>query len=325
MCPGCTTASSSKRVQQRRDRRQQRPGVAARAGRCARSSPGRARRRRAGRRALLVGGREGHVAGAVAGREEDVDLAARRARAARRPASGHVGVVGLERAEAGPGHVAHDVGQDRRLDRRAVDGRAGRPRDRARRRRRGRSACASGGSRRGRRRASAIAVEQAVGLLAGVDEHRAVVAVAAHEVGVLGQRADGEQRTSTSVPAGALGGALLRALAPAVEREVGEVAERDVEEQDEAAERDRLGTGRLKTRLTRTTKMTAAIAARVIDALPRRRLVHPGQALLAGLLLGRRAGRAALVGLARAPRRSRRRSRGASCGACASSGPRRSA
>ena len=36
-------------------------------------------------------------------------------------------------------------------------------------------------------------LEQAVGLLAGIDQDGAVVAVEAHEVGVLGQRPDGER------------------------------------------------------------------------------------------------------------------------------------
>ena len=77
MCPGCTTASSSKRSRSVRDRRQQRPA----------SPPGRSvqadralEQHVAGeqvRRAVLVGGGEGHMAGAVAGRRQHLQLQAR--------------------------------------------------------------------------------------------------------------------------------------------------------------------------------------------------------------------------------------------------------
>ena len=70
--------------QRRRSRRQSVGAVAARAGRCARSSPGRARRPRT---ALLAGDRVGHVAGAVAGGEDARRCRSRRARGARRPST----------------------------------------------------------------------------------------------------------------------------------------------------------------------------------------------------------------------------------------------
>src|SRR3954471_3654977 len=106
------------------------------------------------------------------------------------------------------------------------------------------------------------------------------------------------ERTSTSVRATALGGALLRALAPAVEREVGEVAERDVEEQHEAAERDRLRDRALEDEADQHHEDDRRDGRAGGRALPGRGLVQPRQPLVPGLVLGRRGRRAALVGLA---------------------------
>ena len=106
------------------------------------------------------------MAGAVAGREEHLDVQAGEPQPL---AAGErvLGLVALERAEPGR-HPAHDVGEHRALDLRAVDGRAG-------------------GARDGRDRADVVevavrdqdrldlhaerldALEQPLGLLAGVD------------------------------------------------------------------------------------------------------------------------------------------------------------
>ena len=78
----------------------------------------------------LVGDRVGDVAGAVARREDHVDLHPRELELL---AAGHrvIGVIALVRAEAGPGNERVDVGEDRRLDLRAPDRRARRLRDRS--------------------------------------------------------------------------------------------------------------------------------------------------------------------------------------------------
>ncbi len=83
-----------------------------------------------GARGVRARGRDrvGDVTGAVAGREEHVDVEAgeRQTLAA---GDGVLGLVALERAEAGR-HEAHHVGEQRALDLGAVDGRAGRARER---------------------------------------------------------------------------------------------------------------------------------------------------------------------------------------------------
>ena len=145
---------------------------------------------------LLVGDRVGDVPGAVAGDEVDVDLQARERQVL---AAGDrlVGVVALERAEAGPGDVGHDVGQDGDLDLRAVHGRAG-------------------GAGHGRHRPDVVEVavgyedrldrdaeraggrQQPLGLLAGIDHDRRDAGASlrgaggAHDVAVLLHWPDGE-------------------------------------------------------------------------------------------------------------------------------------
>ncbi len=110
------------------------------------------------------------MAGAVSGREDHVELQAGETEALA-AADGVLGLVALERPEPGR-HPAHDVGQQRPLDLGAVDGRAGRA-----------------GHRRDRADVVEVAVreedrldldvqrvdrlQQPLGLIAGVDDHRA--------------------------------------------------------------------------------------------------------------------------------------------------------
>jgi hypothetical protein len=143
----------------------------------------------AGEDRVLAPDRVGDVAGAVSRREDDVELQPGQLQGL---AAGHglVGVVALVGAEPGPGDEGHDVGEDRHLEPRAVDGRPG---------------------RRRHRRDGADVVEVAVGeqdrldlahrtgggedplrLLAGVDDKHAVVALAPHQEAVLGNRPDRE-------------------------------------------------------------------------------------------------------------------------------------
>ena len=126
MWPGYTTVSSGQRLEQRRDRAHQRRVVAARqVGAADRALE----QHVAGEDRVLGRDRVRHVAGRVPGREQDVDLQPGELEPL---AAGDrvVGVVGLERAEARPRHVAHDVGQDRDLELGAPDLRAGRARQR---------------------------------------------------------------------------------------------------------------------------------------------------------------------------------------------------
>ena len=73
--------------------------------------------------------------------------------------------------------------------------------------------------------------EQLVGLVAGVDDQRAVRAVAADDVGVLRHRPDGEHAHVHALAAG-----LLASLPEAEDRRVGHEAERDVEQEHEAGQ-----------------------------------------------------------------------------------------
>ena len=102
-----------------------------------------------------------------------------------------VGLVALERAEAGR-HPAHHVGEQRALDRRAVDGRAGGPGDR----RDGADVVEVAVGEQDRLDLHAERLgggEQALGLIAGVDDHGALgLRVGAHDVAVLLHGADGE-------------------------------------------------------------------------------------------------------------------------------------
>ena len=103
-----------------------------------------------------------------------------------------VGVVALERAEAGPRYVVHDVREHACLELRAVDRRTCRlrhRRDRAdvvevrvREEDRVELGDAEGVDRR----------QQLVGLLAGVDDHGVLRALLAHYEAVLLHRPDGE-------------------------------------------------------------------------------------------------------------------------------------
>ena len=126
------------RVDQRADRLEQRAPVAA-------GQVGAADRALeqdvAGEDRLLVGDRERDVPGAVAGREDDIDLEARQLELLA-PLERVLGVLGLERPEAGPRHERVDVVEDELLDLRHPHLRPGRLRHRRDRARRGRSACA---------------------------------------------------------------------------------------------------------------------------------------------------------------------------------------
>ena len=128
--------------------------------------------------------------GAVAGGEEDVDLHPGELEPLA-AGDGLVGVVALVGAEAGPGDVGHDVGEHRHLDLRAVDGGAGRLRDRGD----GADVVEVGVGEQDRVDPDPELVDGAedpLRLLAGVDDQPAVGAVAADDVAVLGHLADGE-------------------------------------------------------------------------------------------------------------------------------------
>ena len=147
-----------------------------------------------------------------------------------------VGVVALEGAEPLPGDEGHDVGEDRRLDLRAVDGGAGRLGDR----RDGADVVevAVGEEDRLDRHAHLLDRGQdPLGLLAGVDDQRPVGAVAAQQEAVLGDRADREHLDIEAhflCPV-----ADPRPLAPPPHRRVDVVAGRDVEDEHEGAEGER--------------------------------------------------------------------------------------
>jgi hypothetical protein len=126
----------------------------------------------------------------VPGREDDVDLEVGQLEPLA-ALEGVLGVVGVERSEAGPGHERVDVVQDELLDLRHPHLGAGR-------------------LRHGRDRADVIEVrvseqdalelhaqlpdrvQQLVGLVARIDDQSLVRAVAPEDVRVLGHRADGE-------------------------------------------------------------------------------------------------------------------------------------
>ena len=188
----------------------------------------------------LVGDRVGDVPGAVAGREDHVDLEAGELELLA-AGDGLVGVVALERAEAGPGHEGHDVGEHRHLELGAVDGGAGRLGDRGH---------------------GADVIEVAVGeqdrleldsqlldrrqqprrLLAGIDDQALVGALAAEDVAVLGDRADGEaadlHRLSRSAPASWRSAPPGPWPAGAGRRTVRVVAERHVEDRGDHGQHD---------------------------------------------------------------------------------------
>ena len=144
----------------------------------------------AGEQARLVGDRVGDVAGAVAGDEVHVDVEA----GEREPLAaldGLVGVVALERAEPGPGDVAHDVGEHRNLDLGAVDGRARRLGHRSH----GADVVEVGVREQDRLDGEPQLLdrgEDPLRLVAGIDDQRPVGAVAAEHEAVLGHHADGE-------------------------------------------------------------------------------------------------------------------------------------
>jgi hypothetical protein len=174
------------RVEQGRDRAHEGRHVAAREV----GAPDRAAEQDvAAEQRLLVRDGVGDVARGVAGREQDVDLAAgERQRLA--AADGLLGVVGLVGPEAGE-RVAVDVLEHRDLGLRAVDRRAG-----------------GAGERRDRADVVEVRVREedrldrgpellehgldALGLVAGVDHERAGGAVAASDPAVLLDRPDGE-------------------------------------------------------------------------------------------------------------------------------------
>ena len=126
MWPGWTTVSVGVALEQGADRGQQRRPVAAgqvdAADRALEEDV-------AGEDRVLAADRVGDVAGAVAGGEDDVELHPGQLQ---RLAAGDglVGLVALERPEARLGDEAHDVGEHRHLDLRAVDRRPGRRRHR---------------------------------------------------------------------------------------------------------------------------------------------------------------------------------------------------
>ena len=142
----------------------------------------------AGENRVLAADRVGDVAGAVSGREDDVELEPRQLE--RLAAANHlVGFVALERPEPLPGDEGHDVGEDRDLDLRAVD--------------RG-----PGGSRHRRHRADVVEVamgdedrldrrprrldrrQDPLRLLTGIDDQQPIRVPAPEQEAVLGDGAD---------------------------------------------------------------------------------------------------------------------------------------
>ena len=107
---------------------------------------------------------------AVAGDEEDVDLEARELQALA-ALHGVLGIPGLIGPEARPGHVAHDVLEDRHLELGAVDRRAGGARDG----RDGAHVVEVGVGEQDRLHVGVQLLDgadQALGLLAGIDDQR---------------------------------------------------------------------------------------------------------------------------------------------------------
>ena len=130
------------------------------------------------------------MAGAVSGREDDVDVKPGQLEVL--PADEQlVGVVALEAGEPEPAHRGVDVGEDVALERRAVDRRSRCVRERGHRadvvdvRVRDQD-------RLDPRAQRADLRDQALGLIARVDQHGSVGARAGNQVAVLGERPDRE-------------------------------------------------------------------------------------------------------------------------------------
>ncbi len=264
---------------------------------------------------VLGGDRVGDVARGVAGREDDVDLEAGESKLL---AAGDqvVGLVALERAEARPRHVVHDVGEHLALELGAVHRRARRARERCdgadvvevrvREQDRLHRRVLDGG-------------DQALGLVARIDDERAV-AVADDEAVLLhlpdGEHLDVHQRAACCFELAV------------VDELVREVHDRRVHHEGERAEGDRLA-GRLsvpprkvknKNRIP-TPNSAFSAAPFTVGGLS---AGQAGGAAARGSARGRRSWPArprSACPSARAPRPCRRRCHGAWSGACASSGP----
>ena len=138
----------------------------------------------------LVGDRVGQVADAVAGGEEHIDVEAGdlEVLAAGQRLVGVVALVGADAGDRGPGH---DVGEHRHLELRAVDGRARRLGHRGD----GADVIDVRVSQQDRLDVEPELVdrgEQARSFVARVDHDGLLGTVAAEDVGVLGERSDGE-------------------------------------------------------------------------------------------------------------------------------------
>jgi hypothetical protein len=220
-------------VDQTADRVEQRRPVAARQ---VRSADRALEEHVAGEDHLLVRNRERHMPWRVPGREDHVDVEARHLELLA-TLERVLGVPRLERAEARPGDVVHDVRQDVLLEHRDPDLGAGR-------------------LGHGSNGADVVEVrvgqqdgvepdaqpvdrrKQLLGFVARVDDQSAVGLLAAEQVAVLRDRADGEH---TNVNGHALrlpASGLLLTLPPVVEESVGVEAHREVEQHHERGEHE---------------------------------------------------------------------------------------
>jgi hypothetical protein len=185
--PGVDGGLAGQRLDEHGEAAHQRRGVAARE---VRAADGAGEQHVAGEDGELGWDRVGDVARRMPGREQHVDLHPGELQPL---AAGDrvVGVVGLERAEPGPRHVAHDVGEHGHLELGAPDlrpGRAGQRRDRA-----DVVEVRVGEQDRGDVDLELVdRLDQALGLVARVDHERPRGAVEAGDVAVLLHRPDGE-------------------------------------------------------------------------------------------------------------------------------------